>query len=314
MQKSFSDQDIRAIRNDPRSYRAIGKEYGISFSRVGHIKNRRTYAGVPDEPDTPEVNTYTGGVDAIQFLKSIPQGLVSGVVTSPPYNRRQDARPSKGHTSMKKLSTEGYDDFSDAVPWDWYIHGQRKMLRAALNLVGGEDRSGCVIYQHGRAIHNHRLQLYDWEILKGFPVRQIIVWDKRGYTAQGGWEPGFVGNSHELITVIAGDKWVVPKIYRNVAPLKSGDVWRITPERNSEHPAPFPVELAKAMIMLCPDTGAVCDPYAGSGTVGIAALELNKKPFYLGDLSTGYKAMFEERERRWREANDGPMLPGFEDV
>jgi site-specific DNA-methyltransferase (adenine-specific)/site-specific DNA-methyltransferase (cytosine-N4-specific) len=47
---------------------------------------------------------------------------------------------------------------------------------------------------------------------------------------------------------------------------------------NKGHPAVFPVDLPLFFIkLLCPDSGLVVDPFAGSGTTGIAALALGRK-------------------------------------
>lgn len=48
--------------------------------------------------------------------------------------------------------------------------------------------------------------------------------------------------------------------------------------KNKGHPAVFPVDLPAFFIkLLCPDDGLVVDPFAGSGTTGIAALQLGIK-------------------------------------
>lgn len=48
------------------------------------------------------------------------------------------------------------------------------------------------------------------------------------------------------------------------------------------------------MLILAPATGAVVDPFAGSGTVGIAAHRAGI-PYYLADLSTEYQQIFDDR-------------------
>jgi len=48
--------------------------------------------------------------------------------------------------------------------------------------------------------------------------------------------------------------------------------------KNKRHPAVFPVELPSFFIkLLCPEGGLVVDPFAGSGTTGIAALSLGQR-------------------------------------
>jgi site-specific DNA-methyltransferase (adenine-specific)/site-specific DNA-methyltransferase (cytosine-N4-specific) len=48
-------------------------------------------------------------------------------------------------------------------------------------------------------------------------------------------------------------------------------------EKNKGHPAVFPVELPQFFIkLMCPENGLVVDPFAGSGTTGIASLTLGR--------------------------------------
>lgn len=48
--------------------------------------------------------------------------------------------------------------------------------------------------------------------------------------------------------------------------------------KNKGHPAVFPVDLPLFFIkLLCPESGLVVDPFAGSGTTGIAALSLGRR-------------------------------------
>ena len=246
----------------------------------------------------PEINAYAAGVDAAAFLRSIPPGAASAVVTSPPYNRRQDGRPSAGHARMRALTKQGYAGHDDAMEWQGYIDWQRDVLAAALSIVGGADGAGIICYQHAPTVYQGREQQHAAAILDGFPVRQTIIWDKAGACANaGGACPQRVRASHELVTVIAGRRYAIPARSRHSRYVTGGSVWRIPPEAPGQrpaHPAPFPVALATAMLTLCPDEGAVVDPFAGSGTVGIAAHRIGL-PFYLGDLSTEYQAIFAAR-------------------
>ena len=48
--------------------------------------------------------------------------------------------------------------------------------------------------------------------------------------------------------------------------------------KNKGHPAVFPVDIPEFFIrLLCPPDGFVADPFAGSGTTGIAALALGRR-------------------------------------
>lgn len=58
--------------------------------------------------------------------------------------------------------------------------------------------------------------------------------------------------------------------------------------KNKGHPAVFPVDLPAFFIKLfCPEDGLVCDPFAGSGTTGIAAIALSRRCLLI-DNNFGY--------------------------
>lgn len=239
-------------------------------------------------------NSYTID-DAISFLKRIKHKQVSGIATSPPYNKAFNGRGKKPGSNWKssKLMADNYSHFDDNLPEDQYVDWQRSVLTAALDCVGDE---GVILYNIGRKIKN----LYEdrrERIVEGFPVRQVIIWNRGSTHNQGGKRPSILPPIYELVYVIAGDKWRLPKKYLSEFRYW-GDVWRINPETNNPHPAPFPLELAFRFAKLI--DGPIADPFAGSGTVGIAALEL-KLPYLLNDLSPNYRKMFNDRKREYKK-------------
>ncbi len=66
------------------------------------------------------------------------------------------------------------------------------------------------------------------------------------------------------------------------------NIWRIHPSTNKKHPASFPEELVRRVIRYYSFIGdLVLDPFAGSGTVGKVALEMNRR-FLLIDKEYEY--------------------------
>jgi DNA modification methylase len=66
------------------------------------------------------------------------------------------------------------------------------------------------------------------------------------------------------------------------------NVWKINPVTNSKHPAAFPVELAEKVITYYSFKGdVVLDPFAGSGTVGLAAASSDRR-FVLFESNFNY--------------------------
>ena len=237
--------------------------------------------------------------DAIDFLVKIKHKGVAGIVTSPPYNKAFNGRGKKPGSNWKnsKLMSDNYSHFNDDLPEEEYIAWQRSVLDAALDCVGD---SGVILYNIGRKIKNLFEDRRE-RIVEGFPVRQVVIWNRGSTHNQGGRRPSILPPIYELIYVIAGRDWRLPEKYLSEF-RHWGDVWRITPETKNPHPAPFPLELAKRMAKLV--DGPVADPFAGSGTVGIAALELGI-PYLLNDISPDYKKMFSNRKREYRRQQNG---------
>ena len=69
-------------------------------------------------------------------------------------------------------------------------------------------------------------------------------------------------------------------------------------DRANDHPAAFPVALAEWLIgLLCPARGMVSDPFAGSGTVAVAAERMGRR-FVGGDISEAFVRQSRERVGR----------------
>src|SRR6266508_3646214 len=119
----------------------------------------------------------------------------------------------------------------------------------------------------------------------GFPVRQIIVWKRKGGV---NFSDRFFLPTFEVIYLIAKPGFrLVPKANAFT------DVWELHQERNNPHPAPFPVELASRIIRSTL-ARTVLDPFVGSGTTAVAAKVLGRA--YIGiDNAAGYCAMARRR-------------------
>lgn len=280
----------------------LAARYRVSRATIARVAARHRRQPLPTLDAPPAPNSYTAGIDAVAFLESLRAARieVGAVITSPPYNlrlRTQRKSPPPGNRNRKggravawqhsRLAESGWDDAgSDDLPQPVYIEQQRAMIAAALALVGDD---GVVCYQHQPIHRNGRVDLQT-AILDGFPLRQLVIWDRGSSPVQ---TPSFCPPSYAYIAFIAGRRWQWTGDGRALK-ARWGAVWRITPETGANpHPAPFPVALAERMVHASGGR-PVADPYAGSGTTGIAAHRVGV-PFYLGDLATAYQQQFEQR-------------------
>lgn len=302
MEKKLTPDQIRAIRQDDRSLRKVAQDFLISKDTVRAIRAWQIYRDVPDFPELPP-NSYTVG-DCLPLMRELPAGVVKGVITSPPYNKGIMAKSGTSAWVNYDDLASGYAGYDDARSAIEYILWQREFITEALRLVG---QDGAVFYQTKFQIQDG-LKDPRWAILNGFPLRQIVIWNRSGSHNAGGYEPTILAPCYEAIYILAGPNWVVPKGQARNEARKWQDLWTIKPEGKDTtgHPASFPVELARRCVLLA--GGPVLDPFAGSGTVGIAAERLTADhpdhpiPYYLFDLSPEYKDLFEQR-REGERAN-----------
>ena len=244
---------------------------------------------------------WTGKVhcmDCITLMNRLPAESIGMIVTSPPYNIKNSTGNGLKNGSGGKWPQagllRGYEDHSDDMPYPEYVIWQRKCLEAMMRVL---RRDGAIFYNHKWRVQNGLIQDRA-EILEGFPVRQIIIWKRKGGI---NFNPGYFLPTYEVIYLIAKpDFKLTPKANAQ------GDVWEIPQARDNEHPAPFPIELAQRCIAAT-QGGVVFDPFMGSGTTAIAAEILNRE--WIGsEISVNYCKIAEKR-LELHEKNKTNVMP-----
>ncbi len=200
--------------------------------------------------------------DCIELMDQMPAESVDLIVTSPPYNIKNSTgnglkNGSGGKWPQAEL-IKGYAGHDDAMPHEAYVDWQRNCLQAMMRILS-ED--GAIFYNHKWRVQGGLLQDRA-DIVEGFPVRQIIIWQRNGGI---NFNPGYFLPTYEVIYLIAKPEFrLAPKANAQ------GDVWRIQQEMNNPHPAPFPLALAEKCVEST-TANVVLDPFIGSGTTAIAA-------------------------------------------
>jgi modification methylase len=226
--------------------------------------------------------------DAIEYMRSIPDASIDLVVTSPPYNLKNSTgngmKDGRGGKWANARLINGYSDHNDCMPHEQYVEWQRNCLNEMFRVI---KNNGAIFYNHKWRVQNGLLQDRR-DIIDGFPLRQIIIWKRKGGI---NFNRGYFLPTYEVIYLIA-------KKYFKLAPKANayGDVWEFKQESENPHPAPFPTNLIERIIS---STTAECvlDPFMGSGTTAIAALKHDRS--YIGiDISPEYCTMAEERIKR----------------
>ena len=223
--------------------------------------------------------------DVVEVMKKIPDGQVDLVVTSPPYNLKNSTgngmKDGRGGKWANAALQNGYSNHNDCMPHEDYVTWQRACLTEMMRVI---PETGAIFYNHKWRVQDGKIQDRQ-DIVSGFPVRQIIIWKRKGGL---NFNAGYFLPTYEVIYLIAKHKFkLLPKANAH------GDVWAFTQEMNNKHPAAFPVDLINRIISST-EAKLILDPFMGSGTTAISAINFKRE--YIGiEISPEYCKMAEKR-------------------
>lgn len=225
-------------------------------------------------------------------MDEIPDSSVHLMITSPPYNVGKE--------------------YDDDLSLDEYLELLTSVFREAYKKLVTGGRACINIANIGRKpyIPLHAMVI---EIMLdlGFLMRGEIIWDKStsagGSCAWGSWMSAsnpVLRDYHEYILIFSKESYSKNKAQEKRDTIKHDDfiqwtksVWTF-PAVNAKkigHPAPFPVELPHRLINLYSYEGdVVLDPFIGSGTTAIAAIQ-NNRNFIGYDIKNEYIELAQKR-------------------
>ena len=243
--------------------------------------------------------------DCLEEMKDIPDGSVDMVITSPPYDnlRTYNDRLDWGEHIWKPVLSELYRVTKDGGVVVWVV--------GDATIKGSETGT------------SFRQALYAKHI--GFNLHDTMIWEKTGmlptqdrYYAIFEYMFVFSKGKPAAMNFIedkpntAGGRVQKKDAVINKGKQKTGvgtfvrkhfgrrtNIWRIAIGESYKHPAIFPLKLAQDHIFTWSNEGdVVLDPFAGSGTTGVACKNLNRN--FIGiELDEEY---FEIAEGRIKEA------------
>lgn len=215
---------------------------------------------------TFEKKLYLG--DCQEIIPKIEWQPVNLVVTSPPYNARQEYEG--------EMTEEEYCEF---------ILGTFKLIKKVL----AED--GRVAWVVAPTISEKGKELpFPLEYLSikaaleaGLNFWESIVWDQghtEAQTAWGSWQSSsapYIRHKTERVLLFTKNgrkrqtKGESNKFGEKEFEHSTLDMWQIAPTQDPVHPCPFPLKLALRCVKLFSYKGdVVLDPFMGSGTTGEA--------------------------------------------
>lgn len=243
-----------------------------------------------------EISNYIDKIicgDCIEVMQQMPDKSVGLIVTSPPYNLKNSTgngmKDGRGGKWANAALQNGYSNHDDCMPHEKYVAWQRSCLEEMMRVLMND---GAIFYNHKWRVQDGILQDRQ-DIVSGFPIRQIIIWRRKGGI---NFNRGYFLPTYEVIYLIAKKGF-------KLAPKANayGDVWEFGQELNNPHPAPFPVDLIERIIGST-TAEIILDPFIGSGTTAVAAKNLGRK--YIGiDISPEYCEMAEDRIKKGQFAS-----------
>lgn len=251
--------------------------------------------------------------DCRTMLASLPDGSVNCCVTSPPYFWLRDygVEDQIGHeptlADFVEVIAGVFDEVKrvladDGVLWlnlgDSYYSGNgqpkgRDPKSASRNFSRVKLRPLDV---SGWDIPKKSLCGVPWLVAfelqrRGWTLRSDVIWCRETALA----EPSVKdrpGRQHEYLFLFSKSR----RYWFDRTALKEESVWHIPHQRGLDgHSAAFPVELASQCILAgCPADGTVLDPFGGSGTTGMAAINHNRDAVLI-ELSPTYVNVMKSR-------------------
>jgi site-specific DNA-methyltransferase (adenine-specific) len=214
-------------------------------------------------------------IDCMEYMRGLPDKAFDIVVTSPPYNTLHQTGGADRIVSKKSMSKQagGYATHSDDMPeldyQAWMNAMLHECLRVSKGLVWVNHK---VRYRNGAGVHPVRFF--------NAPFYSEVIWDRCISMALNARK---YAPSHEVIYGFGK-----PHFWDRCNDMLMS-VWRIPPTpQGLDHPCPFPITLAERLILSsCPPDGTVFDPFAGSGTTGIAAINAGRS-FVGCEIDGGY--------------------------
>lgn len=207
-------------------------------------------------------------------MGELPDESVHLMITSPPYN----------------VSKE----YDEDLTLEEYRALLRRVFRETYRVLVAGGRACVNVANVGRKpyLPLHAYLTQDM-IELGFLMRGEVIWNKAGSagpsTAWGSWKSATnptLRDVHEYILIFSKESFTRARegkkntIGRDEFLEYTKSIWTFPSEsaRRIGHPAPFPLELPRRLIELYSFAGdVVLDPFAGSGSTCIAALQTKRR-------------------------------------
>ena len=209
--------------------------------------------------------------DCLEYMKTMKAGSVDAVITDPPYGVGWQSNWRKDTFDLIRNDEILYLDWIEYVKTNYfYCFATWKTMQPFIDKIG----------EH-------------------YKVKDVLIWDKKSH---GAGDLKSYAPCYEMIiyATIKGNTPFFVNRKQNVLRYWRVDAGATGKSTNNLlcHPAQKPVELFKSLILDSSHPGdLVFDPFMGSGTTGVAAVQLGRR--FIGcEIDPVYFAIAEKRIKK----------------
>jgi len=207
--------------------------------------------------------------DCLERMKDIPDGSVDMVLTDPPYGM--------DYQSNRRTATEKFNKFNNDIDLFWLDDFCCELHRLM------KDNTAAYVFCSW-----HKVDVFKKSLEKYFKIKNLLVWVKNNHGS--GDLKGAYAPKHEFVFFV----------HKGRSLLRDGrrpDILEYSKVSggNMKHPTEKPVELLSRLIKDSSDEcDSIFDPFMGSGTTGVAAINTNRK--FIGiELDSDYFSIAKSR-------------------
>jgi DNA modification methylase len=232
------------------AYKEIKKEEKIE-------ETRKEKKEIIKQVESIEISNVFNG-DSINFIDKI-DFKIKCVITDPPYGMN--------YISNRRTASEKDKGISNDENLDLAIETVNKVFSKLYNKMEENSALFCFI--------GWKQEKYFIELIEdiGFEVKNVLIWNKNNH-GTGDLIYSFAPKHERIIYATKGK---VKLNYRHPDVLEGSDI-------RTSHPTSKPIDLLKKLIESTTlQNDIIVDPFAGHGSTGIAAKELNRN-YWLCEL------------------------------
>jgi modification methylase len=215
--------------------------------------------------------------DCLEEMPKIADKSIDMIFTSPPYNLG-----NTHHTGGKR-----HKAYNDNLPEEEYQQQQKCFLGECYRILKDD---GSIIYNHKNRIKGGiQITPYEWILKTQFIVKQEIVWFNGSQNFD---KIRFYPMTERIYWLAKSPK---TKLFNEINhhDLFDKKEWKAVGTKG-QHTRAFPEKMVEDILKCFPDASLVLDPFAGSGTTGVACQNL-KRDFILIEKEPKYVEIIKQR-------------------